>query len=76
MTGPDGDEPRPGRAQHLTKSELAERWRVSARTLDRWRADRSGPAWLQLGGRIVYRVEDVLDFERRRLCGAGRERSR
>ena len=28
--------------RHLTQAELAERWRVSTRTLDRWRARRQG----------------------------------
>ena len=53
--------------RHLTKTELAERWRVSERTLDRWRAEAKGPAWLGMNGRIRYRLEDVLDFERARL---------
>jgi hypothetical protein len=47
----------------LAPSELAERWRMSVRTLDRWRADFYGPAWLALGGRVLYRLDDVLKFE-------------
>jgi hypothetical protein len=53
--------------QHLTQAELAERWRVSERTLDRWREHGKGPAWMKLNGRILYRIEDVLAFERSRL---------
>ena len=52
---------------HLTQAELAERWQVSTRTLDRWRAEARGPAWLKLNGRVRYREEDVLAFERLRL---------
>lgn len=44
---------------HMTQRKLAARWRVSIRTLDRWRALDRGPAWLRLGGRVVYRCEDV-----------------
>jgi predicted site-specific integrase-resolvase len=53
--------------RHLIQAELAERWQVSERTLDRWRAEGKGPAWLKLTGRVLYRMADVLDFERARL---------
>jgi predicted site-specific integrase-resolvase len=54
-------------ASHLTQAELAERWQVSERTLDRWRAEGKGPAWLKLNGRVRYRVPDVDAFEQSRL---------
>jgi predicted site-specific integrase-resolvase len=53
--------------RHLTPHELAERWQVSERTLNRWRDLGTGPAWLKLNGRIRYRLEDVDAFERLRL---------
>ena len=49
------------------EGELAERWRISPRTLERWRCADTGPVWLQLNGRVLYRLEDVLAFERSRL---------
>ncbi len=49
--------------RHLTQNELAERWRVSPRTLERWRLEGKGPDWLKLTGRVVYREEDVAAFE-------------
>jgi hypothetical protein len=49
--------------KHITQAELARRWRVSPRTLERWRGQGKGPAYLKIGGRIVYRKEDVADFE-------------
>lgn len=53
-----------GRApKHLTQRDLARRWRVSLRTLERWRAQGAGPAWLKLCGRVVYREVDVEAFE-------------
>lgn len=48
---------------YLTTRELAERWRVSGRTLERWRADRYGPGWVWIGGSIRYRFADVLAYE-------------
>ncbi len=61
MIGPvDNKEPAPSR---LTQQELAACWRISVRTLERWRAAGIGPACLKLNGRILYRLEDVLAFE-------------
>ncbi|WP_324754070.1 helix-turn-helix transcriptional regulator [Roseovarius sp. Pro17] len=47
----------------LTQRDLAVRWRVSGRTLERWRAQRYGPAWITIGGSIRYRMSDVLAWE-------------
>ncbi|WP_324754042.1 helix-turn-helix transcriptional regulator [Roseovarius sp. Pro17] len=47
----------------LTQRDLAARWRVSGRTLERWRAQRYGPAWITIGGSIRYRMSDVLAWE-------------
>lgn len=49
---------------YLTVRDLAARWRTSPRTLERWRADGKGPAWVRLPGRVVYPLEDVLAYER------------
>jgi hypothetical protein len=52
--------------RHLTQLDLARRWRISPRTLERWRWLRQGPAYLKLGAVIAYRLEDVEAFEARR----------
>ena len=49
--------------QHLNQIELARRWRISPRTLERWRWLRQGPHYLKIGDRVVYRLEDVQAFE-------------
>jgi hypothetical protein len=46
--------------------ELADRWRVSPRTLERWRWTKTGPAYTKIGGRVVYALADVEAYERRR----------
>jgi hypothetical protein len=48
---------------HLRQLDLARRWCVSPRTLERWRWLGQGPAYLKLGGTIVYRLEDVEGYE-------------
>ncbi len=52
---------------HLNQIQLAERWGLSPRTLERWRWIGEGPAHLKLGGRVVYRLEDVEQFEAEHL---------
>lgn len=48
----------------LTQKELARRWTISHRTLERWRWAGEGPSYMKLGGRVVYRLEDILAFEK------------
>jgi DNA-binding Xre family transcriptional regulator len=33
----------------MTQTELAERWRISEATLERWRTESNGPVFLKLG---------------------------
>ena len=47
---------------HLNQVDLARRWRLSPRTLERWRWPKQGPAFLKLGGSVVYRLEDVQAY--------------
>ena len=51
----------------LTQSELARRWRMSPRTLERWRWLKQGPSYLKLGGHVVYRLEDIQAYEAAQL---------
>ena len=48
---------------HLSQTDLANRWRMSPRTLERWRFTGEGPQFVKLGGRVVYRLEDIEAFE-------------
>ena len=48
---------------HLHQVELARRWKMSPRTLERWRWQGQGPRHMKLGGRVVYRLEDIEAFE-------------
>jgi hypothetical protein len=52
---------------HLSQAELAAYWRISPRTLERWRCTGNGPRFLKLGSRVVYRIADVEAFEATRL---------
>jgi hypothetical protein len=53
--------------RHLDQLELARRWCVSPRTLERWRWTGDGPLYIKLKGRVAYREADVEAFEAERL---------
>jgi excisionase family DNA binding protein len=46
----------------LTPAEVAERLRVSTRTLEFWRHQGRGPAFVRVGKRVRYRPDDVEAF--------------
>jgi hypothetical protein len=48
---------------HYDQRDLANRWRLSPRTLERWRWERIGPPFLKIGGRVIYRLSDIEEFE-------------
>ncbi len=49
--------------RHLSQTELAARWNISHRTLERWRWTGEGPQFIKIGGRVVYRQEDIEAYE-------------
>ena len=53
----------------MTQTELAERWRISEATLERWRTESAGPLFLKLGNQVRYRIQDVEAFEEAALRG-------
>ena len=57
----------------LTPEELSARYnrRVSIKTLANWRSKGDGPAFTKVGGRVFYRLPDVLDWESRRTFKTG-----
>lgn len=48
---------------HLNQIELSRRWSISPRTLERWRWLQQGPRYLKIGGRILYRLDDIETYE-------------
>lgn len=52
---------------HITQKQLAERWAMSPKSLERWRCDGNGPRYLKLGtsraARVIYRLADIEEYE-------------
>lgn len=59
---------------HINQKQLAERWDLSERTLERWRVIGQGPNFIKIGGRVVYRLEDILKYEALHLCDSTKSR--
>lgn len=51
----------------LTPEALATRWQLPLATLSQWRWNGKGPQYIRLGKHILYRLEDVMIFERQKL---------
>ena len=64
-TGASAPQSKPIR--HLNQVDLARRWSISPRTLERWRWLGQGPQYLKIGGRVVYRLDDVEAYEARQV---------
>jgi predicted site-specific integrase-resolvase len=47
----------------LTEADLASRWGMSPKTLQRWRTEGRGPHYLKLGKRVSYPLKAVIAFE-------------
>jgi len=58
---------------HFNQLQLAERWGLSAKTLERWRVTGIGPKFIQLPGRVIYRLGDVEAYEEECLVSSTAE---
>jgi hypothetical protein len=47
----------------LTEQMLADRWHCSRSRLQRWRVEGIGLAYLKIGAKVLYRLEDVRAYE-------------
>ena len=47
----------------LNQIDLSNLWKMSHRTLERWRCEGRGPSYVKIGGKVLYRAEDILAFE-------------
>lgn len=48
----------------MTERQIAARWRISVKTLRRWRLDNEGPIWHKLFHHVRYHEADIFEFER------------
>ena len=51
--------------KYLTTAELAERYRVTVQTVQRWRTNGYGPKGVKIAHRLLYPEEEVVRFDER-----------
>ncbi len=56
---------------NLLERELAQRWRIALKTLQRWRYQGYGPDFLRIGTRVIYPLHAIEAFERQHLQAMG-----
>ncbi len=66
--------PAPHERRVLSETELAQRWGVSPKTLQRWRSEGRGPHYLKLSKRVTYPLETVTEYEHSALHVSTSER--
>jgi hypothetical protein len=49
---------------NLKETDLAWRWDMNPKTLQRWRMEGRGPSYLKLGKRVLYPLNAVIAFEK------------
>lgn len=54
---------------YLNEKQLAERWGMSHKTLQRWRVEKRGPRYLKIGGAVRYPLSEIEAFESLALRG-------
>jgi DNA-binding transcriptional MerR regulator len=56
----------------LTPDEVAERYefKVTSRTLANWRSQGISPPYTKVGGRILYRMSDLKEWEQSRTVSS------
>lgn len=59
----------------LDTDQLSERWGIATRTLEHWRRNKQGPAFIKLGSakrcRVLYRLKDIVAYENKHLVKTG-----
>lgn len=49
--------------RHLNPFQLSRRWSITPKTLQNWRSQAKGPAFIKIGGHVLYRLEDIAQYE-------------
>jgi len=52
----------------LTPQEVAARYNgtISVRTLANWRSSKNSPPYVKVGGRVLYPIDKLIEWERKR----------
>lgn len=57
----------------FTETELARRWNISIKTLQRWRSEERGPPYIKLSKAVRYPVDEIVTYEQLNRQGMSNE---
>ena len=60
----------------MSQEEVCEYLSVSIDTLNRWRCNLDGPAWVKVGGRVAYPENSIIDYLNSQLNGTAEQKMR
>lgn len=60
---------------NMSENELAQKWGISPKTLQRWRSEGRGPRYLKLSKRVIYPIDEIQKFESHSLYASTSERA-
>lgn len=65
-------------SQFLTTEEVSQRYggKISVRTLQNWRNLQQGPKFMKAGGKVLYRISDIDEWEKKRTVNGTCEYSK
>jgi hypothetical protein len=58
----------------LSEKELANYWGVTRNTLQKWRSNKCGPAYIKIGAKVIYTREAIIEYEQGRMFRGTGER--
>lgn len=58
-------------SKFLDTRELAARWKISPRTLENQRGKGQGPEFFKIGGKVLYDIDYIEEYEKGRLVHNG-----
>ncbi|MDD5479637.1 helix-turn-helix domain-containing protein [Rhodoferax sp.] len=60
---------------NVHENELAQRWGMSPKTLQRWRSEGRGPRYFKLSRKVIYPMAEIQKFEAQSLYASTSERA-
>lgn len=48
---------------YYTEKDVAKKWKLSLKTLQRWRSNGEGPEYVKIGGRVRYSENAIKKYE-------------
>ncbi len=59
--------------ERISELELANYWGIKTTTLQKWRSIGVGPTYIKIGGKVVYPIEAIKEYENGRMFqGSGK----